>query len=69
MPSDLDNLLARRTAILTELGTLASRVSYKIDGQEVDHNAYRKSLLAELKALNELIDSMQGPFEVETKGL
>ena len=66
--SDLDNLLARRTAILTELNTLASRVSYKIDGQEVDHNAYRKSLLDELKAINELIDAAQGPFEVETKG-
>jgi hypothetical protein len=68
MSSDLDNLLARRTAILAELATLASRVSYKIDGQEVDHNAYRKSLLAELKTLNELIDAAQGPFEVETKG-
>lgn len=65
--SDLDNLLARRSAILAELATLASRVSYKIDGQEVDHNAYRRSLLDELAAINQLVDGLQGPFEVETK--
>lgn len=66
--TDLDNLLARRSAILAELATLTSRASYSIDGQSVDHNAYRKSLLDEMAAINELVDTAQGPFEVETKG-
>ena len=66
--SDLDNLLTRRSNILAELAAMTStsnggKPSYTIDGQQVDHVAYRKSLYDELRELNQQITILQGPFE------
>ena len=68
MPSDLENLTSRRSAILAELAAGPSRPSYTIDGQSVDWNGYRSSLLSELTMLNEQIAAAEGPWEIETRG-
>lgn len=69
--SDATNLTAARSNLLTELASVTAnpKKSYSIDGQSVDHNAYRASLLANLKSINELISAVGGPFEVETIGV
>ena len=66
MPSDLENLKTRRSTIYTELAALSSKKTYTIEGQSVDHNAFRKSLLEELRMINELIAGAEGPWEVES---
>ncbi len=66
--SDLTNLATYRSAILTELAGITLTKSYSIDGQSVDHNAYRRSLLAELAEINKVLLAISGPFEVETIG-
>jgi hypothetical protein len=68
--SDLDNLLTRRSNVIAELAAMTStasggKPSYTIDGQSVDHVAYRKSLYDELAELNRQITILQGPFEVQ----
>ncbi len=69
--SDLSNLTTIRSNLLTKLASVTAdpKPSYLIDGQSVDHNAYRRSLLDELKATTELISAIGGPFEVETIGV
>jgi hypothetical protein len=66
--SDLANLLARRSNVIAELAAMNStssggKPSYSIDGQQVDHVAYRKSLYEELALLNQQIAVLQGPYE------
>ena len=65
---DLQNLLTRRSNVLSELANMNSsssggKPSYTIDGQSVDHVAYRKSLYEELRELNYQIAILQGPYE------
>ena len=76
MASDLDNIKTRRSAILAELvaGTTPAGESFRqpdiaLDGQNVPMVAYRLSLLAELKQLNELIAALEGPIEIESIAL
>jgi len=69
MASDLDNLLTRRSTLLAELaaigpGTSGGKPTYSIDGQSVDHTAYRMSLYQELELLERQIATRNGPFEV-----
>ena len=66
--SDLDNLLTRRSNVIAELAAMTStanggKPSYSIDGQQVDHVSYRKSLYDELRELNRQVTILQGPFE------
>ncbi len=72
--SDLDNLLTRRSNVIAELAAMNSsasggKPSYSIDGQEVDHVAYRKSLYEELALLNQQIAVLQGPYEGRSRGV
>ncbi len=53
-------LVTRRSVILAELEALTAtspggKPSYQIDGQSVDHTAYRLSLYQELELLNRLL--------------
>lgn len=61
--NDLQNAIARRSAILAELagGGFGPNVSEL--GRSVDLVGYRQSLLAELKQINELIVALAGCFE------
>lgn len=70
MPTDYENLLARKSAIISQLaGMTASsaggKPNYSIDGQSVDHVGFRKSLYEELESINRLIAAAEGPWEVE----
>ncbi|MBW3600693.1 MAG: hypothetical protein KY475_25945 [Planctomycetes bacterium] len=66
--TELEALQARKETILSELSSLASQPSYSIDGQWVDHTAYRQALLNELQTLNELIARAEGPTETSMRG-
>lgn len=67
-------LLARRSAILAELAALSpaspgGKPSYQIDGQSVDHTAYRLSLYQELEQLHRLIAQAEPPREQTERGI
>ncbi len=62
--SELDALLARKATLLADLAALPSQPTYSIDGQWVDHTAFRHALLNELQKINELIAAAQGPAEL-----
>lgn len=64
MATDIENLVAARSAILAQLATTAARPNYSIDGQSVSYDA----LLDRLAKLNEALAAFQGPVEVETYG-
>lgn len=66
MPSDLDNLKARKSAVLTELAAMGTKPDYSIDGQSVQWTSYRLSLLNELQMLNELIEQTE-PYDIRTQ--
>ena len=66
--ADIDNLILRRSNVIAELAAMTStanggKPSYSIDGQQVDHVAYRRSLYEELAQINQQIAILQGPFE------
>jgi hypothetical protein len=74
MPSDLENLATRKSAILAELAALTAassggKPSYQIDSQQVDHTAYRLSLYEELERIDRLIAALRGPFEEQTRAV
>lgn len=65
--ADIDNVIARRSAVYQELANIAPGQpgygpTYTADGRTFNHMEYRKSLLEEIKLLNEQI-SMMSPFE------
>lgn len=64
--ADTAMLETRRQTLLAEIAAITSKRSYNIDGQAVDHNAYRRHLLEELKSLNELIATSGGPWEIDS---
>ena len=69
MASELENLLTRRSSLLAELAALGpgasgGKPSYSIDGQHVDHTAYRMSLYQELELIDRQITTISGPFEI-----
>jgi hypothetical protein len=68
VPTDLQNLTTRRSAILTELAALAGTAndSPNIAGGEmgtVDHTGKIKSLYEELERINAIVSVLQGPVE------
>jgi hypothetical protein len=70
MPTDLDNLLARRSNILAELAALdASKPDYNKGNQSVQWASMRKQLMDELASLNGMIAAFDGPWETEVRGV
>ncbi len=70
MPTDLENLLARRSAILVELAAIeASKPDYVKGNQSVAWTAMRKGLMDELTTINATIAAFDGPWEIETRGV
>lgn len=73
MASDLENLKTRRSAIYTELAALSTTKAGGLpnasgSGVNVDHVGYKDGLYRELKSLDALIESAEGPFEVYSQG-
>lgn len=59
MPSELDNLKTRRTAVATTLAALVSKPDYSADGRSFQHVGHRKALLEEYRQLCELINLLE----------
>ena len=69
MPSDLENLMTRKSAILAELAEWETgKPTYGKAGQRVEWTEYRRSLWEEVQKLDQLIAAAQGPFELRTEG-
>jgi len=73
--TDIENLLTRRSAILTELAAMSTGTAGGLPNLEgggdmvkVDHVGYRKSLYDELRDIDSLIASIQGPTISEWQG-
>lgn len=64
----VDDLIAKRDALVLALASTPSRPDYAIDGQSVSGNAYAQSLLDQITKLNEIIALQQGPVMIETQG-
>lgn len=67
--SYLTNITAARDAYATELALGNVKPTYNLEGQMVDWNAYRQSLIDAIERLNLLIAAGDGPVEVITEGL
>jgi hypothetical protein len=72
VPVMLHPLLLRREAILNELAQLVPQApggqpSYTVEGQQVDHTAYRLSLYTELQQIMRLLASEVPPTEDLTR--
>lgn len=61
--TDLEILVATRTALLTALETYAGRPNYTVDGQTFDFNG----LYDRLDKINAQISAIQGPVELQTE--
>lgn len=64
----LSSLEARRTALATAIAALGTEMSTSLDGESVQHDQHRMSLLKELGEINVLISQAAGPFDVTTEG-
>jgi len=69
----MEPLLQRRATLLAEIAALSpatagGKPSYSIDGQQVDHTAYRLSLYRELELIEHLLGNSQPPSEQIERG-
>ncbi|HBH54038.1 MAG TPA: hypothetical protein DDY91_19300 [Planctomycetaceae bacterium] len=69
----MEPLLQRRATLLAEIAALSpatagGKPSYHIDGQQVDHTAYRLSLYRELELIERLLSGCQPPTEQVERG-
>jgi len=70
MPSDLDNLLAARSAHYATLAEMAANplTTYSSDGKSYDFNGMRRQILAEITAINQQIGIAEGVWDADTLG-
>jgi hypothetical protein len=71
MPSELETLQTIRTGLLERLEELTDspRPNYSIDGQAVSWQSLYDSLWDKLTKVNGQIARLEGPFEIETRGM
>lgn len=75
MATDVDNLKAIRSSYITTLATEAAyqaangpKPSYSIDGESVNWDAWRDSMMAKVDAVTELIVKLQAPTLIRSRG-
>lgn len=75
MPSDVENLKATRSNLITILKTKTDEwvasgcpATYSIDGESVQWNDWVKSKSEEIQSLTQTIQLVSGPFVVYSKG-
>lgn len=70
MPSNLDNLLSIKSAIIAKLAAVYAEESlkptYTVNGQSFSWDEHRKMLMEQLKELNELIQA-ESPYELKSQ--
>ncbi len=64
----LSDLETRRANLSSEIAGLGFETSTSLDGESVQHDQHRISLLKELAEINSLITIAAGPFDVTTEG-
>lgn len=71
MPSEIDDLLATRANLIATLRveSASPKPSYSINGQSVDWNGYRASLMQQIESINQMIAAIEGPWEVVHEGI
>jgi len=65
----LVSLQAREAALATAIAALGTEISTSLDGESVQHDQHRRSLMAELREVRELIATYAAPWEVTTEGM
>lgn len=73
MPSNLENAIARRAAIWAELGSPSAsspvgKVDHSAAGRTFNFVGAKMSLYEELKELEKLITSLEGPIDDSVQG-
>lgn len=71
MATDLENLQTRKSAILTELAAIDADTAGGLPNSQasgVDHQGYKAGLYAELREIDSLIASAEGPWQEESQG-
>ena len=70
MASDAENIATTISNLLSALATESAnpKPSYQVNGQNVDWNGYRTSLLQQIKDLKEL-QQLTDPWEVTIQGM
>lgn len=63
--SKVELLQTMELNLLNEIATISPTMTYSVDGQSVDHNGYRQSLLNNLEQVQRLIAQTAGPFDVD----
>jgi hypothetical protein len=71
MATDLELLTTIRTNLLTKLSTESAnpKVSYSLDGQTVNYDAWYAAMWAQLEQVNKQLAACEGPWEVSTEGV
>ncbi len=71
MATNLDNLLARKAAIIAELAALDSTKAGGLPNApgQPDHQGYKQGLYDELAKINQLISAEDGPYEIAVQGV
>ena len=66
MATDIQNIATIKSNLLAALATESAnpKPSYSIDGQNVDWNGYRASLLKQIADLDAILAAAGGPWEV-----
>ncbi len=64
MASDLENLQTLKSNALAALAAMTIRPDYSIDGQAVQWDKHRQSLLDEVARIDGLIAAANGPWEI-----
>lgn len=68
MATALENLQTRYAAAIAELAALTARPNYSLDGESVQWQSLRESLVKEIADLRALIIAEEGPTEVRVTG-
>jgi hypothetical protein len=71
MPSDLTNLTTERSNLWSQMATMSAnpKPTYTIGDQTVAWAELYKMLSDRVDAINRQIESADGPFELETRGI
>ncbi len=65
--ANLYRALRGYTSILAEMA-VNPKPSYELDGQKFEWKEYQEFILTNMKVIREQIQSLDGPFEIESQG-
>lgn len=73
MPTDYENLVTRRSAILAELAAMTSTsagggLNHTALGRSFDHVGYKDGLYRELAMIKEQLGALEGPIDDSVQG-